>query len=187
MSLFVEKMKSKLESPNRIRELKPNETLERLGFRDGMTLCDIGAGTGLFSIPASKISKNNIYALDISKDMIDYLNVKKEELSLEALKPIKVNGDELPIESNSINLVLMVTVLHEVNNIELTLKEIKRIMKNDGKAYIVEFNKKETSFGPPLNIRIDSDELIDLCKKNNFSNIEEISISDNLYGIILEK
>lgn len=187
MSLFVEKMKSKLESPSRVNELSPNKTLEKLGFKDGMTLCDIGAGTGLFSIPASKISKNKIYALDISEDMIDYLNVKKEELSLESLIPTKVNGDDLPLDNESVDLVLMVTVLHEVNNMELTIKEIERIIKKDGKAYIVEFNKKETSFGPPLNIRIDSKDLISLCKNSGFTNIEEINISDNLYGILLEK
>lgn len=187
MNLFVEKMKSKLESSNRVNELKPNETLEKLGFKDGMTLCDIGAGTGLFAIPAANISKNNIYALDISEEMIDYLNTKKEELSLESLIPTKVSGDEIPLENKSSDLILMVTVLHEVNNIELTIKEIKRIMKDDGKAYIVEFHKKETSFGPPVNIRIDSKELISFCKNNGFTEIEEINISDNLYGILLKK
>ena len=187
MNLFVEKMKSKLESQNRVNELKPTETLEKLGFKDGMTLCDIGAGTGLFSIQASKISKNSIYALDVSQDMIDYLNMQKEELSLESLIPIKVGGDELPLDENSVDLVLMVTVLHEVNNMELSLKEIKRIMKDSGKAYIVEFYKKETSFGPPVDIRIDNNDLINICKINGFKNIEEVKLSDNFYGLILEK
>lgn len=186
MNTFVEKMKSKLESPNRINELKPIETLEKLGFTEGMTLCDIGSGTGLFSIPAANISKNNIYALDISQDMIDYLNNKKNELSLESLIPIKVDGDKLPLENNTVDLVLIITVLHEVNNMELTLKEIKRILKKSGKAYIVEFYKKETSFGPPLDIRIDSKDLINLCIEVGFTSIEEIKISDNLYGILLK-
>ena len=186
MNTFVEKMKSKLESPNRINELKPIETLEKLGFTEGMTLCDIGSGTGLFSIPAANISKNNIYALDISQDMIDYLNNKKNELSLESLIPMKVDGDNLPLENNTIDLVLIITVLHEVNNIKLTLKEIKRILKKSGKAYIVEFYKKETSFGPPLDIRIDSKDLINLSMEVGFTSIEEIKISDNLYGILLK-
>lgn len=57
----------------------------------------------------------------------------------------------------------------------------------DGKAYIVEFNKKETSFDSPLNIRIDSKNIINLCKYSHFSHIEEVDISANLYGIILGK
>lgn len=186
MNTFVEKMKSKLESPNRVNQLKPKETLEKLGFTDGMTLCDIGAGTGLFSIQASNISKNNIYAIDISQDMVDYLNSKKNELSLESLIPIKIEGDRLPIESNTVDLALMITVLHEVNDMECTLKEVKRILKDSGKAYIVEFYKKETSFGPPVDIRIESEELINLSKKIGFDFVEEINISEGLYGILLK-
>ncbi len=186
MNTFVEKMKSKLESPNRVNQLKPKETLENLGFTEEMTLCDIGAGTGLFSIPAASISKNNIYAIDISKDMIDYLNFKKSELSLESLNPIKVDGDRLPIESNTIDLALMITVLHEVNDKECTLKEIKRILKDSGKAYIVEFYKKETSFGPPVDIRLDSEEIIKLSQEIGFDFVEEINISESLYGILLK-
>ena len=186
MNTFVEKMKFKLESPIRVNQLKPKETLEKLGFTDGMTLCDIGAGTGLFSIPASSISKDKIYALDISQDMVDYLNSKKRELSLESLTPMKVEGDRLPLESNTIDLALLITVLHEVDDKECTLKEIKRILKDLGQAYIVEFYKKETPYGPPVDIRIDDEEIIKICQEIGFDFVEEINISESFYGVLLK-
>mgnify|MGYP000721131418 CR=1 FL=1 len=42
--------REKLEDPVRVSELDPAGTLERIGFRAGQTLCDIGAGSGLFSL-----------------------------------------------------------------------------------------------------------------------------------------
>ena len=39
----------KFENPERIAELNPRQTLQAVGFKRGMTLCDIGAGTGLFT------------------------------------------------------------------------------------------------------------------------------------------
>ncbi|VYT72292.1 methyltransferase domain-containing protein [Clostridium tertium] len=187
MSLFVEKMKSKLESEDRIKELSPKETLEKLGFKDGMLLCDIGAGTGLFSTVAAKISSNSVYALDISDDMLEYLEEKKKELSLSNLIPTKVVGDTLPIASEKADLAIMVTVLHEVNDQKEMLKEIKRVIKEDGKAFIVEFHKRQTPFGPPVTHRIDSKDLISSCKEAGFTKVEEINVGVNMYGIILGK
>ena len=55
----------KFENPIRISELSPKATLIRVGFMEGMKLCDIGAGTGIFSFPATEISSDDIYALEI--------------------------------------------------------------------------------------------------------------------------
>lgn len=57
---------SKLENPVRLAELDPAATLIRAGFRENMVLCDIGAGTGIFTFPATQISSEKIYTLEIS-------------------------------------------------------------------------------------------------------------------------
>ena len=44
----------KFENPARLDELRPESTLRRAGFSEGMSLCDIGAGTGIFSVAAAK-------------------------------------------------------------------------------------------------------------------------------------
>ncbi|MFA6075127.1 MAG: hypothetical protein WCV63_02675 [Negativicutes bacterium] len=43
----------KFENPERVAELNPQLTLRAAGFERGMTLCDIGAGTGLFTFAAA--------------------------------------------------------------------------------------------------------------------------------------
>lgn len=60
-----DKIISKFENQMRIEELNPRNTLIKAGFKDSMVLCDIGAGTGIFAFPASRISSNDIYALEI--------------------------------------------------------------------------------------------------------------------------
>ena len=39
----------KFENPARLDELSPESTLIRAGLSEGMSLCDIGAGTGIFN------------------------------------------------------------------------------------------------------------------------------------------
>jgi len=60
----------KFENPVRIKELKPIETLIRIGLKENHVVCDIGAGSGIFTIPASMITKNKVYALEINDAML---------------------------------------------------------------------------------------------------------------------
>ena len=67
----------KFENPARLDELRPESTLRRAGFSEGMSLCDIGAGTGIFSVAAAKISSAEVNALDISDEMLEIMRRKK--------------------------------------------------------------------------------------------------------------
>ncbi len=68
----------KLENPARLEELAPENTLKRIGLEPGMTFADIGAGTGIFAIPAAKMTTEKVYALEISEEMIQLLNQRKK-------------------------------------------------------------------------------------------------------------
>ena len=54
----MSKQIEKLENEQRILELNAGETLMKIGFTEGLNLCDIGAGTGIFSFEAAKISSH---------------------------------------------------------------------------------------------------------------------------------
>ena len=63
----------KLEKPERIAELRPTETLRRIGLGPHDTLADIGAGTGLFALAAAAMTRGTVYALDIKQEMLDII------------------------------------------------------------------------------------------------------------------
>ena len=173
----------KFENPERLKELSPKETLKKIGFKDDMCLCDIGAGTGIFSVEASKISKNDVYALDISQDMIDILNIKKSDENLVNMKVIRVETDTLPIKDNICNIAIMITVMHELENIEIMMNEIKRILKDGGKLFIVEFHKKKTPFGPPEDHRMSIEQVTKICEETGFRVEKSFDLGENFYGI----
>ena len=70
---MLSKMLTKLENPQRRKELSPGETLRKAGFAAGMTLCDIGAGTGLFLFEAARISREAVFALEIDPELIQFM------------------------------------------------------------------------------------------------------------------
>jgi len=177
---------SKFENPIRLAELNPKNTLIKAGFKDDMMLCDIGAGTGIFSFPATQISSNDVYALEISDSMIELLKNRMAEQKIKNLKIKKVDSDILPLDDNSCDMAIMVTVLHEVENKEFMLNEIKRILKKKGKFMVIEFHKRKTPMGPPIDHRISEECVEEICNSNGLKTIEKFSLGDNFYSAVFE-
>jgi len=178
---------NKLEASWRVAELNPTDTLRRVGFDENSVLCDIGAGTGLFTIPAAVITDNKVFAIEIKPDLIEILVSKAEKESLSNLVPLLTNGFNYNIEDKIVDFVLMVTVFHEIAEKSSLLNEIKRIMTEDGKLVLIEFHKNKTPLGPPVSHRIGKDEAISICKDYGLSKNMEFSLGDNFYCIVFSK
>jgi ubiquinone/menaquinone biosynthesis C-methylase UbiE len=183
---MCDKRVAKFENPVRISELNPRATLLRVGFKEGMKLCDIGAGTGIFSFPATEISNDDVYALEISDNMIEVLSARMAERNIKNLKVKKVDSGILPVENNICDMAIMVTVLHEIEDKEFMLDEIKRILRVKGKLMIIEFHKRETPMGPPVDHRISEEYVEELCSNNGLRTISKFSLGDNFYTVVFE-
>jgi len=177
---------TKFENPKRLEELDPRNTLIKAGFQENMVLCDIGAGSGIFSLPAAQISSNDIYALELSDPMIELLKRRRTDNNIQNLKIRKVDGGRLPLENDTCDMALMVTVFHEIADKEIMLGEINRILKEKGRFMIIEFHKRETPMGPPVDHRISEEDVEEICNHNKFITIEKFTMGDNFYGIIFE-
>ncbi len=176
---------NKLENSARLAELDPKGTLTKAGLKDGMSLCDIGAGSGIFTFPAAKISKGAIYALEVSDDMIEILKKRAEEKRLSNVIVKKVESETLPLEDGICDMAIMVTVLHEIEDQETMLREIKRVLKEKGRLVIIEFHEKGTPIGPPEGHRLSQKEAEKLCKTGGYQTEECFSLGENFYCLIL--
>lgn len=170
----------KLENPARLQELSPESTMKRIGLEPGMTFADIGAGTGIFAITAAKMSTEKVYALEISEEMIQILNQRKEEAGIDNLDVRQVE-DGLPLDDKSCDLILMVTVFHELDDKDGTLQQIRRSLKYHGRLVIIEFHGYETPMGPPVLHRITKEAVQEHAEANGFCLLESFDLGDNFY------
>jgi len=189
MHKFKAKNKNKLDNPKRREILPPKETLERLGLMAEDTMADVGCGIGYFTLPAAKIinKENKIYALDILDEMLDEVKNKSKELKLENIVAVKTAEYDLKLEDKSVSFVIMVNVLHEIEDKIRILKEIHRILKPGGRIAVIDFEKKETEMGPPVDHRLSREETLSLLESAEFEMLNAIEISDTFYGLVAVK
>lgn len=96
------------------------------------TLLDIGCGTGDLCLKMcySK-SFDKIIGVDVSTEMLKQANIKKSNLGLNKVTFVKSLAEELPLESNSVDVITCLNSFHHHNQ-KKTIGEVKRVLKKSG-------------------------------------------------------
>lgn len=107
---------------------------------DGMTVLDLGCGSGFIAIDlAKKLHKTGkVIAADLQTGMLDLLKDKITGTPFEdciVLHQCKKDAIEL---DEKVDFVLAFYMIHEVPDQQKLFKELKTILKPDGKALIIE-------------------------------------------------
>lgn len=174
---------NKLENPARLSELDPPRTLARTGLEKSHVLADIGAGSGIFTIPAAAAC-SKVYALEINEDMLTIIGDKAKANKFENIELVKVSDNRFGMDDGCADMALMVTVLHEISDSSEFLCEVKRILKEYGKLVVIEFFKEQTPMGPPIDHRISKEEVKSELAPWGFSLRQDFDLGPNFYCLV---
>jgi ubiquinone/menaquinone biosynthesis C-methylase UbiE len=142
----------------RVSEQPAEEIISRADINTGDIVADLGCGNGYFAIPLTEMAYR-VLALDVSHEMLDDLLDRANHAQREKLRPIQCELPELPLRTSGVDHVLMVNVLHEIGDKKVMAKEIMRVLSEGGTVSIVDFQKRPTKRGPPLEERIDESDI----------------------------
>jgi len=102
-------------------------------FQSSDNVLDLGGGTGRISkFLANKVKK--IVVVDSSQNMIG--GCKKHA----GLFCVFAQAEELPFSEQSFNKIIVINAFHHFQNQKQVIKEMKRVLANDGRVVIEEFN-----------------------------------------------
>lgn len=180
----VSKM-NKLDNPRRRELLPPEEILQKLKLEKGEVFADIGCGIGYFSIPAARIAgeTGTVYALDIAPQMLQVVAEKAEQEGLANIKPVQCEEYDFVLPEAAAATVFTCNVLHEVPDQYRFLSEMKRLLKKEGKMVIIDWEKVQSDYGPPIEHRIDKEEVRSRLEKLGFKELTIDSIHGYFYMI----
>jgi len=136
-----------LDRSEREREEQPAKALDLMGIEPGMTVADVGAGTGYMTLRIAKRvgPSGKVYANDIQPEMLDKLDDNARLANLGNIETVLGSEADPRLPAGRMDVVLMVDVYHELSRPQEMLQAIRRSLKPDGRLVLVEYKKEDPS------------------------------------------
>ena len=162
-----EKYAKSFDDPARDKWQMPDRVIEALELTDGMSVADIGSGTGYFSMRLAKATaKPTVYAVDIEQTMVDYLRKRAATEHATNVVPVlaTANSPNLP---KPVDLVVVVDTYHHLPSRVEYFKNLRKSMTPAGRIAILDF-RKDSPDGPPVEFRFSAEQIEDEMKQAGF-------------------
>lgn len=129
----------------RQEEEDPQQTLDNLGLKPGMVVCDLGCGNGFYTLEmAARVQPHGkVFAVDIQPEMLHLLELRAAEKKFDNIEVVLSGLIDPRMPADSIDLLLMVDVYHEFSHPAIMLKEIRQCLKPKGRIALVEFRAED--------------------------------------------
>ena len=134
-----------LERAERAKEERPDLVLDALDLKPGLTVADVGAGTGYYArrIAERVGAAGLVYATEIQPQMLKLLAREMSRHKVANVKPVLATALDPRLPAESFDLVVMVDVYHELEHPHEVLAAIVRALKPGGRIAFVEFRAND--------------------------------------------
>ncbi len=111
--------------------------LERIPMQRGLTIVDVGAGTGFLAIElAQRCGDSTVYAVDPWKGAIDRLRRKVSLLNLDNVHVIEQDAATIDVPDESVDVVVSNLGINNFDNADAVLSKCARVLKRGGKLFL---------------------------------------------------
>jgi len=150
------------DDPKRDAWQKPDTVVAALALTPGMTVADIGAGTGYFEkrLVAHVGERGAVIAIDIEPDMVRYLGERAQREGTPNVEARLATTDDPKLAAASVDRILIVDTWHHIGDRVAYGKKLASALKPGGFVAVVDFTL-ETAKGPPKHHRLTPAQVID--------------------------
>ena len=108
---------------------------------------DIACGTGDFAIQAAKFGAKEIIGIDLSENMLEIANAKIKRKNLERIISVQTGScANIEFDDNTFDIATIAFGVRNFEDLEVCLKEVLRVLKDEGKIIILEFTIPRNRF-----------------------------------------
>ena len=179
---------AQLSSPARDAWQKPDQVVAALGLTKGQTACDIGSGPGYFTLRLARAvgPTGFVYAEDVEARMLTALRERLERARVRNVAPVLGLSDDPLLPPGSCDVVLVVDTYHHFPDRAGYLQRLRRSLKPRGRIVNIDYHRRPTPVGPPLDHRVARDTFLSEAKAAGLTLAGEQSFLPYQYFLVLQ-
>jgi predicted methyltransferase len=150
------------DDPARDAWQQPAKVLAALAIAPGMTVADIGAGTGYFNphLAAAVGADGVVIASDVEPNLIAHMTERAKADGTPQVMPRLGEPSDPKLAPAEVDRVLLVDTYHHIDGRVDYFGRLKGALKPGGKLLIVDFKAGDIPVGPPPDHRIPKDKVL---------------------------
>jgi ubiquinone/menaquinone biosynthesis C-methylase UbiE len=130
-----------LEDPERDEWQRPQRVVAALGLEHGLTVCDIGAGPGYFTLRLTPLvgETGHVFAVDVEPVILDALRKRLAKFGVSNVTPVLAQPDNPLLPKQSCDLILVVDTYHHFPDGPGYLRALSRVLRPGGRLVNIDF------------------------------------------------
>ncbi|TFG07406.1 methyltransferase domain-containing protein [Candidatus Thorarchaeota archaeon] len=121
--------------PYRKRVQPPSMVVDAIDAKPGMTVIDIGCGSGLYTVAVAEAVQPDgvVYAVDIQEGMLERLKDRMEREGIKNIIPVLADAEgQIPLEEGIADAIFSTAVIPEIPDPVMALLQVKRLLRVGG-------------------------------------------------------
>ena len=141
----VSEFQEKFEIESREVFSKRKEIVEGCKVTPGMTVADIGAGTGIFTRLFSEAvgPKGQVFAVDIASNFLEHINSTNREAGRKNVQTVQCTPDSTKLEPATVDVAYICDTYHHFEFPLKTMSSLHAALKPSGRLFLVDFKRVE--------------------------------------------
>jgi ubiquinone/menaquinone biosynthesis C-methylase UbiE len=145
---------------------KPEQIMDSLGIADGMTVADVGAGGGWFTVRlARRVGPNGVvWAEDVQREMLEAIERRAAKENLHNVRTMHGSPVDPMLPAGSLDAVLIVEAYQEIPDPQRFLENVRASLKDGGRVGFIDYIRAGGGPGPDTP-RPDPDTVVQVAAK----------------------
>jgi ubiquinone/menaquinone biosynthesis C-methylase UbiE len=178
-----------LDGPARVSKLKINDVVAAMKLQPGQTVADIGAGSGLLTVPLAKAvgARGRVYAVEIDAAFFPEIKKRVNAAGVTNVQTVlgKFTDPALPVKN--IDVALFHDVLHHVEDRAGYLKTLSSYLAPAGRIVVVDYEGGQGPHAAQPDLQVTRAQVDGWMNAAGLARVDDVKLFTEKYVLVYAK
>lgn len=175
-----------LDGPARVSAMRISEVVAALRLQYGLTVADIGAGSGLLTVPVAQAvgPTGRVYAVEIDKGFFPEILKRAKAAGVANVQVVLGQFTDPALPVKDIDLALFHDVMHHVQARAEYVKALAAYLAPGGRVAVIDYEGGQGPHAKEPELQVAREPLTAMMKNAGLVQVEEIKLFQDKYFLV---